>query len=229
MASAGADVRTSAPVEGIDVDPGGVAVRTATESLRADAVVVAVPPDAAAALVPGVTGAPRWADLGTSPIVNVHLVYDREVVPYEIAAVLDSPLQFVFDRTAASGLGAGRGQCLAVSLSAATRWVTTPSDQLVSMAERELARLFPDALAARRLDAVVIRERAATFRGSPGTAALRPPVRTDRNGVYLAGAWTATSWPATMEGAVRSGVSAARALLADLASTHSHPSEEVLA
>jgi squalene-associated FAD-dependent desaturase len=229
LAHAGADVRTGAPVDGIDVEPGGVTVRTATDRLRADAVVVAVPPDAAAALVPGVTGAPRWADLGTSPIVNVHLVYDREVVPHEIAAVVDSPLQFVFDRTAASGLGVGRGQCLAVSLSAATRWVTTPSDQLVSMAERELARLFPETLAARRLDAVVIRERAATFRGSPGTAALRPSVRTDQNGVYLAGAWTATSWPATMEGAVRSGVSAARALLADRASAHSHPSEEVLA
>jgi monoamine oxidase len=156
-------------------------------------------------------------------------VYDREVVPYEIAAVVDSPLQFVFDRTAASGLGDGRGQCLAVSLSAARRWAATPSDQLVTVAERELARLFPEARAARRLDAVVIRERAATFRGAPGTAVMRPPVRTDRNRVYLAGAWTATGWPATMEGAVRSGVSAARDLVADLASIHAHDSEEVVA
>lgn len=227
LQQAGVDVRTGVPVEGIDLDAGGVTVRAVADRLQADAVVVAVPPAAAAALVPGVAGASRWPDLGTSPIVNVHLVYDREVVPYEIAAVVDSPLQFVFDRTAASGLGEGRGQCLAVSLSAATRWATTPSDQLVTMIERELAGLFPEARAARRLDAVVIRERAATFRGGPGTAALRPPVRTDRNGVYLAGAWTATGWPATMEGAVRSGVSAARALVADLASTRSQPSEEV--
>jgi hydroxysqualene dehydroxylase len=226
---AGADVRTSVPVDAIELDAGGVTVRTATDRLRADAVVVAVPPDAAAALLPGVAGASRWPDLGTSPIVNVHLVYDREVVPYEIAAVVDSPLQFVFDRTAASGLGDGRGQCLAVSLSAARRWAATPSDQLVTVAERELARLFPEARAARRLDAVVIRERAATFRGAPGTAVLRPPVRTDRNRVYLAGAWTATGWPATMEGAVRSGVSAARDLVADLASIHAHDSEEVVA
>jgi hydroxysqualene dehydroxylase len=226
---AGVDVRTNVPVAAIDLDAGGATVHTATDRLRADAVVVAVPPDAAATLLPGVSGASRWPDLGTSPIVNVHLVYDRVVVPYEIAAVIDSPLQFIFDRTTASALGDGRGQCLAVSLSAATRWATTPSDQLVTMTERELARLFPEARAARRLDSVVIRERAATFRGAPGTAALRPSVRPHRNGVYLAGAWTATGWPATMEGAVRSGVSAARALVADLASIHSHPSEEVVA
>jgi hydroxysqualene dehydroxylase len=226
---AGVDVRTTVPVEAIEAGVSGVAVTTATERLRADAVVVAVPPDAAATLLPGIAGARRWRELGTSPIVNVHLVLDRKVVPHEIAAVIDSPLQFLFDRTETSGLGAGRGQCLAVSLSAATRWATAPSDQLVTMTERELARLYPEARAARRLDAVVIRERAATFRGGPGSAALRPEVRTDVPGVYLAGAWTATGWPATMEGAVRSGLSAARALVADLASTRSPASEEVVA
>jgi uncharacterized protein with NAD-binding domain and iron-sulfur cluster len=146
-----------------------------------------------------------------------------------MAAVIDSPLQFVFDRTETSGLGAGGGQVIAVSLSAATDWVGTPSDALVATAHGELARLFPDVAAARRLDAVVIRERAATFRGGPGTRALRPATRSDVPGVYLAGAWTATGWPATMEGAVRSGVAAARAVLADLATAASTAAEEVVA
>jgi squalene-associated FAD-dependent desaturase len=226
LGRAGADIRTSTPVASVESLVGGVAVRTATERIRAGAVIVAVPHDAAAALLPTVAGAHRWTALGTSAIVNVHLVYDRPVVPHAMAAVIDSPLQFVFDRTHTSGLGAGQGQALAVSLSAASDWAGTPSDTVVAMAERELARLFPDAAAARRLDAVVIRERAATFRGAPGSRALRPVTRTGVPGVYLAGAWTATGWPATMEGAVRSGLSAARAVIADAATAAFTAAEE---
>jgi len=226
LGRAGADVRTSAPVESIESSAGGVVVTTATERIQAGTVIVAVPHDAAATLLPRVAGAHRWRALGTSPIVNVHLVYDRPVVPCGMAAVIDSPLQFVFDRTGTSGLGEGHGQALAVSLSAATKWAAAPSDEIVAMAEGELTRLFPEVSAAGRLDAVVIRERAATFRGTPGSRALRPATRTDVPGVYLAGAWTATGWPATMEGAVRSGVAAARAVLADQATASSRSSEE---
>jgi squalene-associated FAD-dependent desaturase len=224
---AGADVRTSAPVESVESDSGGVVVATAADRISADAAIVAVPHEAAASLLPGVAGSDRWPGLGASPIVNIHLVYDRKVLPHEIAAVVDSPIQFLFDRTGTSGLGDRAHQCLAISLSAATRWISAPSDAIVAMAERELARLFPDAASARRLDAVVIRERAATFRGVPGSQALRPAARTDVPGVYLAGAWTATGWPATMESAVRSGVTAANAAFADLASITARPSEEV--
>ena len=226
---AGADIRMSTPVESVEPGAGGVVVTTATERVRAGAVIVAVPHDPAAALLPGVAGAHEWPALGTSPIVNVHLVYDRPVVPHAMAAVIDSPLQFVFDRTGTSGLGAGSGQVIAVSLSAATDWVGTGSDALVTTAERELTRLFPEAAAARRLDAVVIRERSATFRGGPGTRALRPATRSGVPGVHLAGAWTATGWPATMEGAVRSGVGAAQAVLADLSTAASTAAEEVVA
>jgi hydroxysqualene dehydroxylase len=229
LGRAGAEVRTNTPAESIESGTGGVVVATASDRIRADAAIVAVPHEAGATLLPGVADSPRWPALGTSSIVNVHLVYDRKVVPYEIAAVIDSPLQFVFDRTGTSGLGAGANQSLAISLSAATRWAAAPSDQVVAMAEGELARLFPDVAAARRLDALVIRERAATFRGAPGCQALRPAARTDQPGVYVAGAWTATGWPATMEGAVRSGVTAAHAAVADLASIRSQPQEEVVA
>ncbi len=212
---AGADVRTSVPVDAVEPVRGGVVVHAGRERLGADAVVVAVPHEAAAAVLPpGIEGAPRWSELGTSPILNIHLVYDRTVVPHELVAMVDSPLQFAFDRTDTSGLD--HGQCVAVSLSAASSWLATPADDLIAMTRAELARLFPEVGAAQLLDAVVIRERAATFAGRPGTGALRPAARTAVPGVYLAGAWTDTGWPATMEGAVRSGAAASRALLDDL-------------
>ena len=213
---AGADVRTNVAVNALEPTHGGVVVHTPTDHITADAVVVAVPHDAAAELMPAdVPGAERWAALGTSPIVDVHLVYDRTVVDRELFAAVDSPLQFVFDRTSSCGLD-GQQQCLAVSLSAATRWIAAPADELIAMATREITRLFPDAAAGRVIDGVVIRERAATFAGRPGTAKLRPTTRTPVAGLYLAGAWTDTGWPATMEGAVRSGIAAATAISSDL-------------
>ena len=80
-----------------------------------------------------------------------------------------------------------------------------------------LVRLLPAAADAEVLDFTVTREPRATFRARPGTRRLRPPQRTEVPGLYLAGAWTDTGWPATMEGAVRSGLIAARAALSDLA------------
>jgi squalene-associated FAD-dependent desaturase len=230
---AGADVRTSTPVERVEATGAGIAVTTATGHIDAEAVVVAVPHDVAAKLLAGaVDEARRWPELGASPIVNVHLVYDRPVIDEEFVAVVDSPLQFVFDRTASSGLGdrSSRGeQCLAVSLSAATAWIAAPADALAAMANAELARLFPAAAAARLLDSVVVRERAATFAGRPGTRRLRPGPVTGVRGLYVAGAWTDTGWPATMEGAVRSGVAAAEAVVGGRHAAAVHHPEEVLA
>jgi uncharacterized protein with NAD-binding domain and iron-sulfur cluster len=122
-------------------------------------------------------------------------------------------VQFVFDRTAGAGLD--RGQYLAVSLSAADAYMDRPPDEVKAAVVAGLAELFPGARAARVVDALVSREPAATFRGVPGSRSARPPGTTAVPGLLLAGAWTATGWPATMEGAVRSGNRAARhALLA---------------
>jgi uncharacterized protein with NAD-binding domain and iron-sulfur cluster len=100
-----------------------------------------------------------------------------------------------------------------VSLSAADAYVGRRPADLVATFTAALAELFPAAGRARIEDAVVTREPAATFRCRPGPRALRPGARTGLPGVTLAGAWTATGWPATMEGAVRSGLAAADALL----------------
>ena len=88
-----------------------------------------------------------------------------------------------------------------------------------------LARLFPQAGAARVERFLVTRERAATFRQGPGTAVLRPGPRTNVPRLFLAGAWTDTGWPATMEGAVRSGLAAARLALVALGRTERLPAE----
>ena len=193
----------------------------------ADAVVVAVPHTAVAGLT---TGLAELADLavvgerlGVSPIVNVHVVYDRRVTDLEFAAGVGTDVQFVFDRTAGAGLE--RGQYLAVSLSAADPYMDLSSDEVKATVVAGLADLFPPARAARVVDALVSREPAATFRGVPGTRSARPPSATAVPGLVLAGAWTATGWPATMEGAVRSGNAAARHALLAAGQTRQLPAQ----
>jgi hydroxysqualene dehydroxylase len=209
------------PLQQLHGDPGEralaeagvtVGVRTRVRTLsevKADVVVLAVPHEEAAALVPGLE---RVRGLGFSPILNVHVVYDRRVTELDFAAGLGSPAQFVFDRTASSGLG--DGQYLAVSVSGARAYTDRTLDELRAEFLPALASLFPAAGTARVERFFVTREPEATFRAAPGTRALRPGPETAVPGLYLAGAWTDTGWPATMEGAVRSGLAAARAALA---------------
>jgi squalene-associated FAD-dependent desaturase len=191
----------------------GVEVRTKVRvgslaEVAADAVVVAVPHDEAAKLVPGLEHA---RGLGFSPILNVHVVYAEPVMEHDFAAGVGTPVQFVFDRTSASGLE--RGQYLAVSVSGARAYADRTLDELRDEFLPALAALFPAAARTRVERFFVTREPEATFRGVPGTRALRPGPATGVPGLYLAGAWTDTGWPATMEGAVRSGLAAARAAL----------------
>jgi uncharacterized protein with NAD-binding domain and iron-sulfur cluster len=195
----------------------------------ADAVVLAVPHEAAARLIPPgalpgatVTG---WAGLGASPIVNVHVIYDRPVMDLPFAAAVDSPVQWVFDRTRISGLAqaGSRAQYLAISLSAAEEYVDVPAATLREQFVPALADLFPAAREAQVTEFFVTRERRATFRQAPGTARLRPRAGTQLPGLVLAGAWTDTGWPDTMEGAVRSGLAAATELRRTVLSVPSAP------
>jgi squalene-associated FAD-dependent desaturase len=188
------------------------------EVLAADGVVIAVPAAEAARLAEpaGVGQARSWKDLGNSPIVNVHVIYDRPVTRLPFAAAVDSPVQWVFDKTRQAGLTAG--QYLAVSLSAADGYVDMPVAALRELFLPALERLFPAAAQAGITDFFVTRERRATFRQGPGCSALRPAAATSVPGLTLAGAWTDTGWPDTMEGAVRSGQNAAHELLRELAS-----------
>jgi squalene-associated FAD-dependent desaturase len=204
---------------GHSVELAGERLDGGSERLEAvDAVVLAVPQDAAHGLLPAgsIDHPERLLELDHAPILNVHVVYDRKVLDRPFLAALGSPVQWVFDRTAHSGLR-GPGQYLALSQSAAQDEIDLPVAELRSRYLPELERLLPEARGAGVTEFFVTRERTATFAPAPGSARLRPAARTRVPGLYLAGAWTATGWPATMESAVRSGNSAAGAAQADLA------------
>ena len=217
LAAAGADVRLRWRAERVAPAGAGWTIEGNGERVAADAVVVAVPHDRLADLLPpgALTAPERLADLGTSPIINLHIAYDRPVMDVPFTATVRSPVQFVFDRTDSSGLA--NGQLLAVSLSAADEDMQRRPDELRARYLPALAALFPAARSASVERFVVTREHAATFRAAPGTIALRPGARTGLPGLALAGAHTTTGWPATMEGAVRSGHTAANEVLSILA------------
>ncbi|MCX5239422.1 hydroxysqualene dehydroxylase HpnE [Streptomyces prunicolor] len=215
--SAGVRTEVRTRVTSISTDENGRwSVQVPGETIEADTVVLAVPQREAHDLLPdGALDDPeRLLAIDYSPILNVHVVYDRTVLTRPFFAALGSPVQWVFDRTDASGLK--DGQYLALSQSAVHDEIDAPVAELRERYLPELERLLPGARGAEVRDFFVTRERTATFAPAPGVGRLRPGARTKAPGLYLAGAWTATGWPATMESAVRSGVSAADAALTAL-------------
>ncbi len=158
--------------------------------------IVATPAHIAATL--GVLDSTLAQDLATSPIVNIQFVFDRKVMDLDMAACVDSPIEFVFDRSDAAGTQSG--QCLVISLSAATSYMATGSSELIPFFRSALDELFPSARDANVLSAVVTREATATFLAAPGVEALRAQLRSTTPDVFLAGSWCDTGWPATMEG-----------------------------
>jgi squalene-associated FAD-dependent desaturase len=218
LTAAGASVRTGVRVTSLERSGDRWTLGTREGADRygeevADRVVLAVPPAAAEELAPAgsVPLEPGWGTrLGAVPIVNVHVVYDRPVLEGPFLAAVGSPVQWVFDRTAPSGCR--EGQYVAVSLSAAQELISLPAADVLARVLPALADVLPAARGARVLESFVTRERQATFDPAPGQAANRPGNRTAAPGLVLAGTWTDTGWPATMEGAVRSGNAAVAAL-----------------
>jgi squalene-associated FAD-dependent desaturase len=189
LAAAGGKVETGRRVESLS-------------ELDADAVVVALPPDESARLL----GEPVPA-LDPSPIVSVHLLFDRPLLRSPLAALLGSQAHWVFDRGALTGQPPARGQYLTV--------VSSGVPELLEVRGRELVELMAGELTGRLGGAELLwsrvsREPYATVALRPGTAGERRGAATDHPTVVRAGAWTDTGWPATMEGAVRSGRAAAR-------------------
>jgi squalene-associated FAD-dependent desaturase len=221
LESSGVEVRVGCRAEAVEVGAKvRVRDRTGSHVLAPDQVLLAVPPREAFRVAPALADVPDAAvkgarALGTSPIVNVHVVYDRPVTDLPFAAAVGSPVQWMFDRTRSSGLHATLpdAQYLAVTVSAADDIIDTPSPVIRDRFVAELSRLLPRARTAQVVDTFVTRERHATFRQVAGTARLRPGPGSGLDGVWLAGSWTDTGWPDTMESAVRSGIAAAQAAL----------------
>ena len=221
LAQAGVDVRLGWRVARLTRSGAGFEVHGGSEELGADAVIVALPHARAATLLEALAAplARRVAALEVSPIINLHVVYDRHVCELAFAAAVGTPVQYVFDRTEAAGAPAGC-QCLAVSLSGAQREMAMSVDGLRER-EWEGRRLQIGAdgsieLCIHRelLWSRVSREPYATIALRPGV--VRPGVATSGPHVARAGAWTDTGWPATLESAVMSGHAAASAALQGL-------------
>jgi hypothetical protein len=185
-------------VTGIDRDPGGrvTAVRAADASFPCAAVIVALPWRAAARLLPDVVPAADERLVG-SPITAVHLWFDRDVIDLPHAVLVGRVSQWAFR-------GDSPGHCQVV-ISASRDLLGGDRDALLDRVVAEIRDVFPAARAARLLASRIVTDPTAVLSVRPGVEAVRPAPRTAVPGLFLAGDWTATGWPSTMEGAVRRG------------------------
>jgi zeta-carotene desaturase len=220
----GGEVNLRMPVRSIHIANGAVAgvEFDGGRQETADAYVFAVPHPALAELANDEMKRldPRLAELekiGVAPITGVHFWFDREVMKEPFVTLLDTTTQWIFNKTALYGEKNGevneKGQYLQLVISASYDLLQKPRQEIIDLCLKEVQQALPAARDAKLLKATVIKEAAATFSPQPGVDRWRPTQDTLIRGMFLAGDWTATGWPATMEGAVRSGYLAAEAVL----------------
>lgn len=198
----GVEVHLRTKVTGIRVEDGRVrAVETEQGPVEADAFVSALPFDPLRRLLPDLLD--DWSVFEHSPIAAIHLWFDRPVTPLPHAVLLDSPFQWFFSKQ--------DGRYIQLVVSAARFLANWPRQQAATRAREDLSRYLPESRTARLLRFHVVKEIRATFSARPGLETRRPPAATRIPNLFLAGDWTQTGWPSTMEGAVRSGYRAAEA------------------
>jgi squalene-associated FAD-dependent desaturase len=197
------EIQLRTPVETIRIENGVVCAVIATGAeLRADHYICALPFERIRSVAPGLA-----ADVSAfehSPITGIHLWFDRPVTDLPHATLLDRTIQWMFNKSA--------GRYVQVVVSASRSLVETPRADVIALALRELSEFFPAVKDAQLEKAHVVKEIRATFSARPGLESARPPNRTAVRNLFLAGDWTRSGWPATMEGAVRSGYLAAEAV-----------------
>ena len=195
-------------------------VRVGEETIDADAVISALPWDGLERLLDGedkdtALSAVSPPQLEWAPIVGLHIGYDRPVMDEPFLTVVDSPIQWIFNRSLMQE-SADADSRLLVSISAAWREAGMTEEELREMAEAELRPVLPETRNASMTYFRVVKQTQATFRCLPGIQEQRPGQSTNVPGLFLAGDWTQTGWPATMESAVRSGNLAAKAAASSL-------------
>ena len=224
----GGEVLLRAAVSAIAPHESGVKIASSSGERDFDYAVLAVPFQAAAALLPQDAIADplkqKLEKFEASPITGIHLWFDREVTPLPHAVLLDRTIQWMFqksklhedrvntDLVKKDRAGANAGSYLELVVSASRSLVEKSRQEIIDLAMAELAEFFPAVKDAKLLKATVIKEVYATYSVLPGLDPWRPAFQTGWPRLFLAGDWTATAWPATMEGAVRSGYMAAEAL-----------------
>jgi squalene-associated FAD-dependent desaturase len=235
IARRGGEVRLRASVRRINIEAGRFVSTDLDDGsrLQADACILAVPQDAVASVLPSalrsdpsVSGLDR---IRTSPITGVHLWFDRPVMTEPFLTLLDHTTQWIFNKSLLSANSetngatprpipgthpaSSGGQYLQLVISASYDLVPRSRQEIIDLCIRELAEVLPATREARLSKATVIKEVNATFSPEPGVDRWRPGQQSSIRNLFFAGDWTRTGWPATMEGAVRSGYLAAESLL----------------
>jgi zeta-carotene desaturase len=211
----GVDVRLNTGVETIaPTQDGRWKVRTGAAELETGAVVLAgdlrhtqrlLNTLAGPGAAPGAYKPFEFDRFVSAPITTIHLWYDREVSDLDCAALLDTRIQWLFAKSRIRGWKAERGSYLELVVSASWPEIAMSREQILASALSEIELFLPQVRQARLLKSAVLKEARATFSVTPGLDEFRPPQTTEYPRLYVAGDWTATDWPSTMESAVRSG------------------------
>jgi zeta-carotene desaturase len=212
-------VRLRSAVDSIQSDTDGVRLRVGGETIRFDYAILAAPFNHVEKLLPDT---PEMQPLreqaghfGSSPITGIHLWFDREITPLEHAVLLERTIQWMFHKSKILSTrreSGEQGSYLELVVSSSKSLVDKPRQEIIDLAVKELAEFFPTVRDAKLTKATVVKEVHATFSPSPGSDSYRPAHTSPWPRLFLAGDWTATGWPSTMEGAVRSGYAAAESL-----------------
>lgn len=212
----GGEVRVRASVDSFRAMPDGVEICSDGRQQVFDCALLAVSFDTISRLLPTLPEAESLRtsvrQFESSPITGIHLWFDREITSLEHAVLLDRTIQWMFNKSRLLGRAQDLGSYLELVVSSSKTLVEKSRQEIIDLALRELAEFFPAVRNAQLVKATVIKEVHATYSPKPGVDQYRPANATSWPRVFLAGDWTATGWPATMEGAVRSGYKAAETL-----------------
>ena len=214
----GGQVLLRSSVTAVGPKQGSIGVLNSAGEQQFDYLILATPFQSTASLLPSDNIAEKLkqqlAHFEPSPITGIHLWFDREITPLPHAVLLDRTIQWLFHKSKFHEKRENdqQGSYVEVVVSASKSLVQKSREEVLDLALRELADFFPVVKEAKVVKAAVIKEIYATYSIVPGLNQYRPGATTEWPRIFLAGDWTATGWPATMEGAVRSGYLAAEAL-----------------
>jgi squalene-associated FAD-dependent desaturase len=217
----GGKVEFRAAVDSFRAEFSGVTLALAGEEAKFDFAVLAVPFDALGRILPRTSAADPLRQtlqrFETSPITGIHLWFDKQISDLDHAVLLDRTIQWMFHKSRLlAGVGNGSdkegGSYVEVVVSSSKALVDKSKQEIIDLAVSELKDFFPAVGEAKLVKSTVIKEVHATYSPAPGVDNFRPGAETVWPRVFLAGDWTATGWPATMEGAVRSGYFAAQSI-----------------
>ena len=219
----GGEVLLRAGVDQIaPMSTGQWSLKTSVGEQIADSVVLALPFEQAQKLISGLPNSVEslaiQENLGHfvhAPYTTVHLWFDRQITDLYHAALLDTTIQWIFHKSNIRSYPKEQGSYAELVIAASTAQLKMERRQILDGALEELASFFPEVKQAKLIKSGILKEARATFSVLPGLDKLRPSPVSPWSGLYLAGDWTSTGWPATMESAARSGYLAAEAVAAE--------------